>query len=95
MWQVSSAMEETATLSNVLAIGSGFVLEALEKKSVQLASSMLTQMVGILYTAHSRAASFQHCVVLSCNSILCVIFAVHGCKMLPKAYLFQHHSQRA
>lgn len=47
--QVSSVVEEeSATLSTVLAIGSGFVLGALEEKSIQLASTLLTNMVHVL-----------------------------------------------
>ena len=43
--QPSLSVRESATLPAMLAIGCGFVLEALENRSLQLATSLLTQMV--------------------------------------------------
>ena len=35
------------TFQNILSIGIGFVLEALEKRGLKLATTLLTQMVGM------------------------------------------------
>ena len=50
----SAVVGEAVTLSGLLATGSGFVLEALENRSLILAISLLTQMVQ-LYTYYSVA----------------------------------------
>ena len=53
---VAGTTREDLRLSAILSIGSGFVLEALEKRSIQLTISLLTQMVGKTQNNSCRAA---------------------------------------
>ena len=69
-----------ASLDNMMTIATGFVIEALEKKSIKQASSILTQMVTIIlvfmrffvgHTLLCQCALFIQCVVVSPPAIQC------------------------
>ena len=80
--QPSSLVRESASLSAVLATASGFVLEALEKRSLTLATSLLTQMVYIELTLHISNTHYSQSiceVFLAISYIQLTVFSCAYC----------------
>ena len=72
--QISSVEGETATLSTVLSIGSGFVLAALEDKSIHLASTLLTNMVYMFWHIECFISQRKIFLIIKCTQYaLCVL----------------------